>query len=62
MSIIIILTHSVRKPVERRKDLSVGISIEVIIFLLTIDSFIWIGIKLVPVIVVARSFRIELTR
>jgi hypothetical protein len=61
-SIIIILMHSVRKPVERRKDLSVGISIEVIIFLLTMDTLhIWIDLKLVLVIMLAGSFRIKLT-
>ena len=38
MSIIIILMLWVQKPAGRRNDLSVGISIEVIIFSLTLNS------------------------
>lgn len=39
MSIIITLTLWVRKPVELRKDLSVGISIEVIILSLALANY-----------------------
>jgi hypothetical protein len=45
MSIIIILMLWVQKPAGRRNDLSVGISIEVIIFSLT--HYIWTGIKVI---------------
>jgi len=62
ISIIIIHMLSVRRPVGRRKDLSVAISIEVIHFLAFSRLILSRPrLQLVPVVFLADSFRIELT-
>lgn len=58
MSIIITLMHWARKPVEYRKGLSVGISIEVIILSLIHANSSGSRLKLISF---GGSFRVELT-